>query len=348
MKVNTNKNNEATSFTAYYAADNTSEVHRYDGLWDVRNTQRQPGDIGSCATREKQPCEEAGINRGANSTKARKRKRDELDSTLMLAIMLVIRSIKTLSPKEWLDDATIEYCLAKGCEDALTRESSLLEEWNFSSLANPSNFSVLKSFVVTKGEQGDVKPISDKRKEKLNWLIGGCRGLCDFLLFPINFENSHWSLAIVWQANEDEQHNKPCILYLDSFKQGISNEVKVEIEKKGEAIRKYLNSLSKKKFTQINLPLIHVEVPQQKNYYDCGMFLLHYAILFMMCDSKHALALELKEGNKKDWFSHEVPCNLRKHLKQAVVKELDSLQKWRDETEKDDGVVLSKSTDLAS
>jgi hypothetical protein len=267
----------------------------------------------------------------------------------MLAIMLVIRSVKTLSPKQWLDDSTIEYCLAKGCEDALNRESSLLEEWNFSSLANPSNFSVLKSFVVTKGEQGDIKPISDKRKENLNWLIGGCRGLCDFLLFPINFKKNHWSLAIVCLANEDEQQNthciQPCILYLDSFKR----EDKLEIEKKGGAIRKYLSSLSDKKFTQRNLPLIHVEVPQQHNRYDCGMFLLHYAILFMMCDSKYELAFDLKEGKKKDWFSHEVPCNLRTHLKQAVVKELKSLQKWRDdEAEKDDGGVLSKSTDLAS
>ena len=91
-------------------------------------------------------------------------------------------------------------------------------------------------------------------------------------------------------------------------------------------------------YVKNNLPLIYVEVPQQNNGYDCGMFLLHYAILFMMCDSKHALASELKEGNKKDWFDCEVPSNLRQSLKMAVVKELEALQKWRGVAETDDGV----------
>ena len=337
MKVNTNKKNEATSFTAQYAVDNKIEVHRYDGRWDVRYLRRQPADIGSCAKGEKQPRGEADINRGANSGK---RKRDELYSTYMLAF--VKKSIETLSPEIYLDDSIIEYCLAKGCEDEVARQSSfsLLKEWNFCALENRSNlsdFCVMKSFTVTKAEEkGEMKPIGKRksRKESLDWRIGGCSGLCDFLLFPINFKNSHWSLGIVWQANEDEHQNKPGILYLDSWRDGL---VDRDVEKKGEAIRKYLSSLSTKKFTKINLPLIHVEVPQQKNGYDCGMFLLHYAILFMMCDSKHALASELKEGNKKDWFDCEVPSNLRQSLKMAVVKELEALQKWRGVAETDDG-----------
>ena len=333
MKVNTNKKNEATSFTAHYAVDDKTEVHRYDGGWEVCNLRRPPGDIGSCATGEKQPCEEADINKGTGN-----RKRDDLNSTFMLAF--VKNGIETLSPERRLDDSIIEYCLAKGCEDAVARQSSLLKEWNFCPLENPSNFSVMKSFTVTRAETGEMKLVCKRKsgKECLNWLIGGYRGLCDFLLFPINFEKRHWSLAIVWQANEEEQQNKPCILYLDSWEKG---KVELEIEKKGDAIRKYLSSLSTKKFTQINLPLIHVEVPQQDNDYDCGMFLLHYAILFMMCDSKHALASELKKGNKKDWFDCEVPCNLRRSLKMAVVKELEeALQKWRGVADTDDGGVL--------
>ena len=255
MKVNTNKKNEATSFTAQYAVDNKIEVHRYDGRWDVRYLRRQPADIGSCAKGEKQPRGEADINRGANSGK---RKRDELYSTYMLAF--VKKSIETLSPEIYLDDSIIEYCLAKGCEDEVARQSSfsLLKEWNFCALENPSNFSdfcVMKSFTVTKAEEkGEINPFGKKKsgKESLDWRIGGCSGLCDFLLFPINFKNSHWSLGIVWQANEDEHQNTPCILYLDSWGAGI---VVKEVEKKGEAIRNYLGSLSTKKFTGENLPL---------------------------------------------------------------------------------------------
>ena len=173
-------------------------------------------------------------------------------------LALVKKSIETLSPKQWLDDTIIEYCLAKGCEDAVASQSSLLKEWNFCALENSSNFSdfcVMKSFTVTKAEKGEMEPIGKRKSgtESLNWLIGGCHGLCDFLLFPINFKNSHWSLGIVWQANEDEQQNKPCILYLDSWRDGI---VVKEVEKKGDAIRKYLSSLSTKKFTK-NQPSTH-------------------------------------------------------------------------------------------
>lgn len=320
MKVNSNKTKtEATSFSAYYTGDKKTEVHRYDGGWEVCNLRKPPGDIGSCATGEKQT-RGADIHRGANSKKAVK-----LYSTFLLA--LVKKSVESLSPTLWLDDAIIEYCLAKGCEDALHKKCSLLMEWSFCSLENPSNFSVIKSFTVTKAEQstGEMKPVCERKsgKESLDWRIGGCSGLCDFLLFPINFDNSHWSLGIVWLANEDEHQNTPCILYLDSWRDGIVDE---EVEKKGEAIRKYLGSISTKKFTGENLPLIRVQVPHQKNGYDCGMFLLHYAILFMMCDSKHALASELKGGNKKDWFDCKVPCNLRQSLKMAVVKEIQSLK----------------------
>ena len=80
------------------------------------------------------------------------------------------------------------------------------------------------------------------------------------------------------------------------------------------------------------------------------MFLLHshYAILFMMCDSKHALASELirnwKRETKKIGLivkSHAISDYLRQSLKMAVVKELEALvQKWRGVAETNDGGVL--------
>ena len=216
----------------------------------------------------------------------------------------------------------------KACEAVLDGQSSLLEQWGSMS-SGCANFSVLKTFLLTKIEENKgVMPYGkhDHDPDWLGWHIGGhCGpGLCEFYLFPINYPNSHWSLGIVWQTNEDQLPQQNVILYLDSLPTYIAAGT---VEKKGEAIRAYLNSLTSKKFTKRNLPIICVKVPKQENDYDCGMFLLHYAILFIMSESKSELASDLLEGKKENWFTKEVPCNLRSPLREAVHHQIKLLLK---------------------
>jgi len=212
---------------------------------------------------------------------------------------LVRKDVRQLDDKQWYDDSLMQFCLMKACEVALSEGHSLISQWNLGKAGN--DFSVLSSFLIP-------RVISSKNGIELpsgtGWIIGGNNRLCEFLLFPINFEKSHWSLGIVWLAPlaaPRSVHWKRCILYLDSLSSS-SSEFREKVEAKCVAIRTYLNNLSSVVNTSHNLPVIHVKVPQQTNGYDCGLMVLHYAILFITCVNKRALAIDLIAGKKENWF----------------------------------------------
>lgn len=236
----------------------------------------------------------------------------------------VKQNLCCLSPEAWLDDNIIEYCLMTGC-DRIFKDSlgapPVLKEWDRRDHINSTgsskdilDFGVLSSFLITVIEEnatcyekGVMPPHLSADKSQWHIFCGPDK-LCQFLLFPINFKNRHWSLGIVWQERN-------VILYLDSS-DVIDDKC---VEAKCGAIRIYLNSLSSKKFTKESLPLLRVKVPQQKNGYDCGMFLLHHAMLFITSGSKHNLACDLLLGKKEKWFEEKHLCKLRKRLLKVMT-----------------------------
>ena len=208
------------------------------------------------------------------------------------------------------------------------------------------NFSVLSTFLIPKvldfKNTNSLMPLP----AGTDWILGGNYSLCEFLVVPINFENSHWSLGIVWLApTPGRKQWKRCILYLDSLSlsdslSSSSSELRDKVDKVEEkcgAIRTYLNSLSSDVNSDVNttdnLPVIHVNVPQQDNGYDCGLFVLHYAILFITCQNKRELATDLIDGKKENWFGcgtrdgvSEYVCNLRKSVRMAILLEMVNLK----------------------
>jgi Ulp1 family protease len=241
---------------------------------------------------------------------------------------LVRKDVRRLDDKQWYGDSIMQFCLTKACEVALSEGHSLISQWNLGKAGD--DFSVLSSFLIP-------RVISSKNGIELpsvtGWIIGGNNSLCEFLLFPINLDNLHWSLGIVWLAPAQGSIRwKRCILYLDSLSLSSSSDLSLslkfhkQVEAKCVAIRTYLNSLSSVVNTSHNLPVIHVKVPQQTNGYDCGLMVLHYAILFIMCNNKRALAIDLIAGKKENWFG--VPhdqvsgfvLQLRNSVREAVLK----------------------------
>ena len=94
-------------------------------------------------------------------------------------------------------------------------------------------------------------------------------------------------------------------------------------------------------YTTHNLPVIHVKVPQQDNGYDCGLFVLHYAILFITCQNKRGLAIDLIHGNKENWFGggtsegvSEYLYNLRKSVRDAILCQIADLKPLRTDESK--------------
>ncbi|XP_058081751.1 probable ubiquitin-like-specific protease 2B isoform X2 [Magnolia sinica] len=112
----------------------------------------------------------------------------------------------------------------------------------------------------------------------------------DYILIPVNF-NLHWSLMVICHPGEvayfkDEEIEKapkvPCILHMDSIKgshTGLKNLIQSYLweewkERHGESSKDLSLKFS-------NLRFVPLELPQQENSFDCGLFLLHYVELFL-------------------------------------------------------------------
>ncbi|XP_068497180.1 probable ubiquitin-like-specific protease 2A isoform X2 [Phaseolus vulgaris] len=112
----------------------------------------------------------------------------------------------------------------------------------------------------------------------------------DYILIPINY-SLHWSLIVICHPGEvtccqDEEINEsskvPCILHMDSLKgshKGLKNVFQSYLcEEWKERHSNVVDDVSSK-FLQMRF--ISLELPQQENLYDCGLFLLHYVERFL-------------------------------------------------------------------
>ncbi|KAG6705185.1 hypothetical protein I3842_07G168500 [Carya illinoinensis] len=112
----------------------------------------------------------------------------------------------------------------------------------------------------------------------------------DYIFIPINF-NLHWSLIVICHPGEvarleDEDLEKSpkisCILHMDSIKgshTGIKNLIQSYLWEEWKERQKETREDISSKF--LNLRFVSLELPQQENSFDCGLFLLHYLELFL-------------------------------------------------------------------
>lgn len=71
-----------------------------------------------------------------------------------------------------------------------------------------------------------------------------------------------------------------------------------------------------KEFTEKNLPLYHVKVPQQDNNNDCGLFMLKTAEKF--CQNPHILRKDNLDLTK--WFECKEAWKMRKRILNMLRK----------------------------
>ena len=145
----------------------------------------------------------------------RKKIHEKKNSTRVL--YFVRNAVWRLNDEQWYDDSIIEFCLKKGCEVALFEgHSCLVSQWDLGKVTK-DDFSVLSTFLIPKVL--DFKNTNSLMPAGTDWILGGNYSLCgEFLVVPINFERSHWSLGIVWLApTEGSSHWKRCILSLVSL-----------------------------------------------------------------------------------------------------------------------------------
>ncbi|KAL9254467.1 putative ubiquitin-like-specific protease 2B, partial [Drosera capensis] len=112
----------------------------------------------------------------------------------------------------------------------------------------------------------------------------------DYIFIPVNY-NLHWSLIVICHPGEvadfeDREMCKPsrfpCILHMDSIRgshTGLRNLIQSYLLEEWKERRKETSEDVEPKF--LNLRFLSLELPQQENCYDCGLFLLHYVELFV-------------------------------------------------------------------
>ncbi|KAF3334345.1 putative ubiquitin-like-specific protease 2B isoform X4 [Carex littledalei] len=111
----------------------------------------------------------------------------------------------------------------------------------------------------------------------------------DFIFIPVNF-NLHWSLLVICHPGEIvelrsdvmESPKVPCILHMDSLKGshgGLKNIIQSYLLEEWKERHPESTEDNSSKF--LNLRFVSLELPQQENSFDCGLFLLHYVERFL-------------------------------------------------------------------
>nr|CAB3498837.1 unnamed protein product [Digitaria exilis] len=113
----------------------------------------------------------------------------------------------------------------------------------------------------------------------------------------------------------------PCILHMDSLKgshAGLKDIIQSYLWEEWK--ERHPDSASDNSDKFLNLRFVSLELPQQDNSFDCGLFLLHYAELFLMDAPRNFNPLKIDEFSdflSRDWFA---PAEAS--LKRSVVRKL--------------------------
>ncbi|KAJ0025204.1 hypothetical protein Pint_08478 [Pistacia integerrima] len=155
----------------------------------------------------------------------------------------------------------------------------------------------------------------------------------DYIFIPVNF-NLHWSLIIICHLGEvaafrdedlDKSEKVPCILHMDSIKgthAGLKNLVQSYLWEEWKVRHKDTSEDISSKF--LNMRFVPLELPQQENSFDCGLFLLHYLELFLAEAPVNFSPFKLTKFSNflnVDWFPPS-EASLKRTLIQKLIFEL--------------------------
>ncbi|XP_057416870.1 ubiquitin-like-specific protease 1D isoform X2 [Lotus japonicus] len=160
-----------------------------------------------------------------------------------------------------------------------------------------------------------------------------------YVLIPIH-EDLHWSLIIICIPDKGDESG-PIILHLDSLGLHSSQSVFDNIKSYLIEEKKYMDRdcvysdvsiadriwkcLSRRIEAQVITIVLHFthQVPQQKNEYDCGLFVLYFIKRFMEEAPERLKKKDLDMFSKR-WFRPEEASSLRVKIKKLLIEELQN------------------------
>ncbi|KAJ6860177.1 ubiquitin-like-specific protease 2B isoform X2 [Populus alba x Populus x berolinensis] len=174
----------------------------------------------------------------------------------------------------------------------------------------------------------------------------------DYIFIPVNY-SLHWSLIVICHpgevvhSREDESGNSrkvPCILHMDSIRgshKGLKNLIQSYLyeewrERHNETVDDTLSKF-------LHLRFVALELPQQENLYDCGLFLLHYVELFLEeapIDFSPFKITEFSNFLSRNWFIPGEASLKRTHIQKLIYEIIEdqSCTQSSDPNEQETGV----------
>ncbi|KAL4353621.1 hypothetical protein GQ457_06G001230 [Hibiscus cannabinus] len=184
----------------------------------------------------------------------------------------------------------------------------------------------LKEAVSDKGSDKDSLFVKFRR-----WWKGVGIFQKAYILVPIN-EDYHWSLVIICIPDKEDESG-PTILHLDSLGLHSSRLVFKNIKSYMKEEWNYLNQEAAPSDLPIadriweNLPCRiderTISVPQQKNDYDCGLFVLYFMERFIEEAPERLKKKDLAMFGKQ-WFRPEQASGLRVKIRNLLIEQFRS------------------------
>ncbi|KAE9595063.1 putative Ulp1 peptidase [Lupinus albus] len=158
----------------------------------------------------------------------------------------------------------------------------------------------------------------------------------DYIIIPINY-SLHWSLIVICHPGEvvcfkeeefKESSKVPCILHMDSLKgshKGLKNVFQSYLCEEWKVRHNNVADDDVLKF--LHLRFISLELPQQENFYDCGLFLLHYVERFLeeapVNFNPFKIITKFSNFLSSNWFPPPEASLKRSHIHNLIYNILD-------------------------
>lgn len=197
---------------------------------------------------------------------------------------------------------------------------------------------ILNSFFFAKIKSVDEK--SETFGNASRWLKNVRIFDKDFLIMPV-CENEHWILIIVCHPANSPQPNankipdhelqEPAIIVLNSclglapaVKKSLSRFLKFQWHQERMEERSFSINQAKKS----GIRLIFPDLPQQRNNYDCGVYILCYFYCFLK-DPRSAYIKMFRRRSLRDWFKdNNIDIGRERRKMRAVID--GQIKSWRE------------------
>ncbi|XP_073046431.1 probable ubiquitin-like-specific protease 2B isoform X3 [Primulina eburnea] len=168
----------------------------------------------------------------------------------------------------------------------------------------------------------------------------------DFIFIPVNY-NYHWSLIVICYFGEvakntdvdDKLVRVPCILHMDSLRgthMGLKDLMQSYLWEEWKERQKETCEDLNLKFR--NLKFVSLELPQQQNLYDCGLFLLHCVELFLEEAPTNFDVCKITPSSnflQADWFPPGEASMKRACIERLILELLETSEECSSSSESD-------------